>query len=76
MEYYYFWFFVFFILAYLIVTDQSIAKAFYLLTKIVQNKYQITKWWFIHNPSTPWARYFIWRRSLKIAKELMDDLNK
>ena len=60
--------------AYLIVTDESIAKAFYYITKFVQNKFAIFKWWLIHNPSTPWARYSMWRRSNQLAKELMKEL--
>lgn len=76
MEYYYFWFFVFALLAYFIVTDESVAKAFYYVTKIVENKVQIIKWWLIHNPATPWAKYFMWKRSMKMAKELMNELKK
>ena len=60
--------------AYLIVTDESVAKAFYYITKIAQNKFSIFKWWLIHNPSTPWARYSMWRRSNQLAKELMKEL--
>lgn len=76
MEYYYFWFFLFAIIAYFIVTDDSVAKAFYYVTKIVKNKFEITKWWFIHNPATPWAKYFMWKRSIKLAKELQKEFNK
>lgn len=62
--------------AYLIVTDESVAKAFYYVTRIIRNKFEIFKWWLIHNPSTPWARYSMWRRSNQLAKELMEELNK
>lgn len=76
MEYYYFWFFIFALLAYFIVTDESVAKAFYYVTKIVQNRFQRTKWWLIHNPKTPWAKYFMWKRSMKLAKELAKEFDK
>jgi hypothetical protein len=56
---------------YLIATDPSIAKAVVFITEITKNKFQIFKWWFIHNPKTPWARYAIHRRSMKMAEELM-----
>ena len=60
--------------AYLIVTDESVAKAFYYVTKIFQNKFAIFRWWLVNNPRTPWAKYSMWRRSNQLAKELMDEL--
>ena len=71
---YYAWFIVFAVVAYFIITDESVAAAFYYVTRIVKNKYLIFQWWLIHNPKTPWARYSMWRRSNKLAKELMDEL--
>jgi hypothetical protein len=76
MEYYYFLFFIFALFGYFIVTDESVAKAFYYVTKIVQSEYIKKKWWLIHNPKTPWARYFMWRRSMKLAKELQKEFDK
>jgi len=60
--------------AYLIVTDESVAKAFYYITRIVKNKFVIFRWWLVNNPQTPWARYSMWRRSNQLAKELMKEL--
>jgi hypothetical protein len=71
---YYAWFIVFAVVAYFIATDESIAAAFYYVTRLIKNKYLIFQWWLIHNPSTPWARYLMWRRSNKLAKELMKEL--
>ncbi|NBP00137.1 MAG: hypothetical protein EBU90_08395 [Proteobacteria bacterium] len=68
------WFILFAFAAYFIVTDESVAKAFYFITKIVRNKFEVFKWWLIHNPQTPWARYSMWRRSNRLAKELMKEL--
>jgi len=65
---------IFACVAYLIATDESVAKAFYFITKILQNKFAIFRWWLVNNPRTPWARYFMWRRSNRLAKELMDEL--
>ena len=62
---------IFFCLGYLIVTDESVAKAVVFVSKIIKNKFDIFKWWFIHNPKTPWARYSMHRRSMKLAEELM-----
>jgi hypothetical protein len=60
-------------IAYLIVTDESIAKAVVFIVEIVKNKFLIFKWWFIHNPKTPWARYSMYRNSMKMAEELMKE---
>ena len=64
---------IFFCIGYLIVTDQSIAKLVLFITEIIKNKFFIFKWWFIHNPKTPWARYSMHRRSMKMAEELMKE---
>ena len=64
---------IFFCIGYLIVTDQSIAKAVTFLTEIAKNKFLAFKWWFIHNPKTPWARYSINKQSIKMAEELMKE---
>lgn len=76
MSIYTIWFILFAFAAYFIVTDESVAKAFYYVTRIVRNKFEVFKWWLIHNPSTPWARYSMWRRSNQLAKELMKELNE
>ena len=60
--------------AYLIATDESIAKAFYFITKIIKNKFEIFKWWLLNNPRNPIVKYLMWRRSNQLAKELMDEL--
>ena len=65
---------IFFCLAYLILTDPSIAKAFYMLTQLARVQYEKVKWWTIHNPANPIIKYLMWRRSMKIAKELMEEL--
>ena len=65
---------IFFCLAYLILIDPSIAKAFYMLTQLARVQYEKVKWWAIHNPANPIIKYLMWRRSMKIAKELMDEL--
>ena len=70
----YIYFIIFFCIGYLIVTDQSVAKAFVLSTQIVKNKFIVFRWWLANNPKTPWARYSMHRRSMKLAKELMEEL--
>ena len=65
---------IFFCIAYLIITDQSVAKGFYMLTQLARVQYEKVKFWTLHNPANPIIRYFMWRRSMKIAKELMKEL--
>jgi len=65
---------IFACVTYLIVTDESIAKAVYFTGKIVNNKLARFRWWVINNPKTPWAQYVMWRRSNQLAKELMNEL--
>jgi hypothetical protein len=69
----YIYFVIFFCIAYLIITDQSVARAFYMLTQLAQVQYQKTKWWILHNPANPIVKYFIWRKSMKMAEELMKE---
>jgi hypothetical protein len=74
MSAHYIYFVIFFCIAYLILTDQSVAKGFYLLTQIVRIQYEKAKWWILHNPANPIVKYLMWRRSIKLAKELMGEL--
>lgn len=64
---------IFFCVGYLIVTDQSIARAVVFVTQIAKNKFLVFKWWLIHNPRLPWARYSIHKRSMQMAEELMKE---
>ena len=72
----YIYFIIFFCIAYLIITDQSVARGFYMLTQLAKVQYEKTKWWILHNPANPIVKYFIWRRSMKLAEELMKDLEE
>lgn len=60
---------IFSCLAYLIVTDPSIAKFVVFISRLAKFQYEKVKWWVWNNPKTPWASYIIWRRSMKLAKE-------
>jgi hypothetical protein len=74
MNPFYIWFVIFFCFGYLIATDQSIARLFILLTKLVEVEYQKVKWWALHNPANPIIKYFMWRRAYKLAEELQKEL--
>jgi hypothetical protein len=72
----YIYFIIFFCIAYLIITDQSVAKGFYLLTQLARIQYEKIKWWTLHNPANPIVKYFMWRRSYKLAEELQKEFEK
>lgn len=76
MELYYFWFFLFAVVAYFIVTDESVAKFVNYSSRLLKFKYEKTKWWILHNPANPIVKYLMWRRALKLAKEIEKSLNK
>jgi len=73
MTAYYFWFGIFVFVAYLIATDDSVAYAVTLVSKIVRFQYEKQKWWLLYNPRNPIVKYFMYRNSLRIAKELMNE---
>jgi hypothetical protein len=70
---YYFWLFVILVISYLLIVDLNILDYLNLLVRFSQLRFQRFQWWIWHNPSTPWARYFMWHRAMKIAEELMNE---
>jgi hypothetical protein len=45
-----------------------------MLTQLARVQYEKVKWWVQNSPANPIVRYFIWRRSMRLAKELMEEL--
>jgi hypothetical protein len=76
MNFEYYLILIFCIFLWLIYTDASIAYAIISSFKILRFQYEKTKWWLWYNPQMPWAKYLMWRRSLRMAKELEKKLNK
>jgi len=76
MTAYYFWFGIFIFVAYLIATDDSVAYAVTLVSKIIKFEYEKQKWWLLHNPRNPIVKYLMWRRALRLVKELEKELKK
>jgi hypothetical protein len=72
----YIYFVIFFCIGYLIVTDQSVARAFYMLTQLARVQYEKTKWWILHSPDNIIVKWLIHRKSMKMAKELMRELEE
>ena len=71
---YYVWILIFACIAYLIVTDESIAKAVTLVFELVKFQYEKTKWMILNDPRNPIVRYFMWKRAYKLAEELQKEL--
>ena len=48
----------------------------YLIFDLVKIEFQILKWKILLDPRNPIVKYLTWRQSLKLAKELLRDLEK
>ena len=70
---YYAWVAIFAIVAYVIISDRNVADAFVYVFDITKNKIIRQIWWLKNNPRNPVVKYLMWRRSMKLAKELMDE---
>lgn len=71
MDSHYIMFSIFAVVAYFIVTDESVAAAFHYVSKIIGNYARIKWWWLTHNPKNPVVKYLIYRKSIKMAEEIM-----
>ena len=67
---------MFAVVAYIIVTDERAAAAFLYVSKLVDSNIRRHWWWLTNNPRNPVVKYMIYRRSLRLAKELMVEINK
>jgi hypothetical protein len=76
MSSYYFWFGIFIFVFYLVATDNSVAYAVVLVSKIVRVRYERTKWWLLHNPANPIVKWLMWKNALRIAKQLEKEFKK
>jgi hypothetical protein len=76
MNPFYIYFVIFFCIGYLIVSDASVARLFVLLTGLVRIQYEKIKWYIQHSPDNPLVKFMIHRRSLRLAKEMMEEFAK
>ena len=75
MDSHYILFALFAVAMYFIVTDESVAAAFYYVMKLGNSYIQRQWWWLTHNPRNPVVKYLIYRRSLKMAEKIMASIN-
>ena len=69
------WFALFAVAMYFIVSDESIAAAFYYVTKLATAYIRRQWWWLLNNPRNPVVKYIVYRRSLKMAEKIMAAIN-
>ena len=67
---------MFAVVAYVIVTDERAAAAFLYVSKLANTQIKRHWWWLTNNPRNPVVKYMIYRRSLRLSKELMVEINK
>ena len=67
---------LFAVVAYFIVTDESVAAAFYYVIELGKSYTKRQWWWLTNNPRNPVVKYFMYRRSMRLAKELIEKINK
>ena len=75
MTSYYLWLIIFAICLYLVITDLSIAQLIIIYSRWWRLQYEKLKWWLIYNPRNFIVRWHMNRKSLKMAEELMKELN-
>lgn len=74
--YYYSLFLVFTVIAVMIVLDPNVGDYIILLTKVLKLNFERFIWMIRFHPKNPVGRYLMWRRSLKLAKELQKEFDK
>lgn len=76
MESYYVWITLFTIIGYMIVSDKNVVDASVYVFVIIKNRLIREIWWLKNNPSNPIVKYVMWRKSIKLAKELEREFRK
>ena len=64
------------VVTYFIVTDENVAALFYYQFESANTYIRKKWWWLTNNPKNPVVKYLIYRRSLKMARELVAEINK
>ena len=72
----YMWLLVFGVILYVIVVDPNVARAFDYVLKLVNTNIRRELWWLKNNPANPVVKYIMYRKNLKLAKELSEKINK
>jgi hypothetical protein len=68
--------FLIFIIVIVILIELKALNLIYLIFDLVKLELQMLKWKIWLDPRNPIVKYLSWRQSLKLAKELLKDLEK
>jgi hypothetical protein len=72
----FFWLIVIGFVLYFSIVDPNIIKAIAYASELTEVRIKRIIWWLKNDPSNPIVKYFIWRRSMKMAKQIRERLNK
>jgi hypothetical protein len=72
----YLWLLIFGIALFIITTDENVAKAFFYVVELAKTNIRKQWWWFMNNPRNPVVKYMMYRKNLKLAKELRAKIDK
>ena len=72
----YAWFALFGVILYVIAVDENVAKAVDYVITLTKNNFRKQWWWMTNDPRNPIVKYLMWRRSMKLAKELRAKIDK
>ena len=64
------------VVSFIILTNDNVAAAFYFVLKLVRANLKRHWWWITNNPNNPVIKYIVYRRSIRLAKELIKEINK
>ena len=67
---------IFAVVAYFILTDENVTAAFVYAFKLVNTNIKRQWWWLLNNPRNPVVKYMMYRKNLKLAKELKAKIDK
>ena len=67
---------IFAVVAYFIITDENVAAAFVYAFKLVNTNIKRQWWWLTNNPRNLVVKYMMYRKNLKLAKELRAKIDK
>ena len=69
----YLYFLIFVCIAYLIVTDENIAALINYSSRMLRIQCEKVKWIILNDPRNPIVRYLVYKKSLKMAEELIKE---
>ena len=72
----YLWLLIFGIVLFIITTDENVAKAFFYVIELAKTNIRKQWWWLTNNPRNPVVKYMMYRKNLKLAKELRAKIDK